>query len=223
MDMGGGTSVALTSSFLGRGSVAGLILSAVVAGAGAQAAPVAFDLPAQPLAESIHQVSKASGLAFTLDQGVLAGKLAPAIHGSLEPLDAIKQLLAGSGLALVKEEDGTLVIAQVATKKMGEVTVESTSTNIDYPRDDLQPDSFSNPYRVPTSNRSGTEVFTATDIANLKPRDVFDLLDKATGLTITYQGRKNPYFVKERGGGSFTYIPGWTPILSAKPNGAMPC
>ncbi|MDD2759283.1 MAG: TonB-dependent receptor plug domain-containing protein [Methylomonas sp.] len=73
-------------------------------------------------------------------------------------------------------------------------------------REDLKPESIKNRYRVPLSNRAGVETFTVKEIEALKPKDVFDLLDKATGMTVTYQGRRNPFFVKERGGGSFTYI-----------------
>jgi len=82
-------------------------------------------------------------------------------------------------------------------------TVEVSATR---QQSDLDPDGFRNPFRLPTSNRAGTETFSAEDIKNLQPKDLFDLLDKATGMTITYQGRKNPFFVKERGGGTFTYI-----------------
>ncbi|MDD5051343.1 MAG: TonB-dependent receptor plug domain-containing protein [Sulfuricurvum sp.] len=72
--------------------------------------------------------------------------------------------------------------------------------------DYLDPKSPTNPYRVETTAEAGTEIFTEKDIQNLAPKDVFDLLDKAVGLDITYQGRKSPFFVNERGGGSFTYI-----------------
>lgn len=72
--------------------------------------------------------------------------------------------------------------------------------------DYLEPDSPTNPYRIETTAQAGTEIFTEKDIQNLAPKDVFDLLDKAVGLDITYQGRKSPFFVNERGGGSFTYI-----------------
>jgi len=70
----------------------------------------------------------------------------------------------------------------------------------------LQPDSLLNPYRVEASSKVGNETFTAEDIKNLNPSDVYDLLSKATGVNITYQGRRNPFFVSIRGGGSFTYI-----------------
>lgn len=85
-------------------------------------------------------------------------------------------------------------------------TVDVSATQATPAREDLAPDSVRNPYLMPVSNRAGVETFTAEDIEALKPRDVFDLLDKATGITVTYQGRRNPFFVKQRGGGSFTYI-----------------
>ena len=73
-------------------------------------------------------------------------------------------------------------------------------------RPDLQPDSLTNPYRTEASTEFATEVFTREDIKNFKPKDLNDLIDKAVGVNITYQGRKSPYSIKMRGGGSFTYI-----------------
>ncbi|MBU1172453.1 MAG: TonB-dependent receptor plug domain-containing protein [Proteobacteria bacterium] len=73
-------------------------------------------------------------------------------------------------------------------------------------RRDLDPDSTQNPYRVETSARVSTEVFSQEKIKDLRPKDLNDLLDKAVGLNVTYQGRKSPYFISQRGGGSFTYI-----------------
>lgn len=73
-------------------------------------------------------------------------------------------------------------------------------------RPDLDPDSIKNLYRVETSARFGSEVFTERDIQKLNPVDINDLIDKATGINMTYQGRRSPYFFSQRGGGSFTYI-----------------
>ena len=73
-------------------------------------------------------------------------------------------------------------------------------------RSDLDPYSPTNPYRMEESARAGAEVFTKEDIETIKPQDVNDLLDKAVGVNITYQGRKSPYFISQRGGGSYTYI-----------------
>ncbi|WP_231714018.1 TonB-dependent receptor plug domain-containing protein [Desulfosarcina ovata] len=73
-------------------------------------------------------------------------------------------------------------------------------------RKELELDSITNPYRIEASARFGTEVLTQEEIQDLKPSDIYDLLDKAVGIDVTYQGRKHPFFIRTRGGGSFTYI-----------------
>ena len=78
-----------------------------------QGAAMAFDLPAQPLADALRsfaqQVPAKPMLDF--DASLLAGKRAPALKGSYHPRDALEQLLAGSGLVIVRAEQGTITLA----------------------------------------------------------------------------------------------------------------
>lgn len=90
-----------------------------------------------------------------------------------------------------------------ANQQLKPIVVEGQS---EAQREDLKADSTTNLYRVETSARFGTEVFTEKDIKALHPDNVFDLLDKAAGINLVYQGRRSPYMVEERGGGTFTYI-----------------
>jgi hypothetical protein len=92
---------------------------------------------------------------------------------------------------------------QPPSQQLEPITVVDTPAS---GRADLDPDSLTNPYRVEASARFGTEVFNREDIQDLKPSDVYDLLDKAIGINLSYQGRKSPFFITQRGGGSFTYI-----------------
>ncbi len=105
-----------------------------------------------------------------------------------------------AGAAETAQEQGN---GQNSSIKLEPVDVIPHSTA---QRQDLAPDSITNLYRVEKTARCGTEVFTEEDIANLKPNDVYDLLDKAIGISLTYQGRRSPFFIDQRGGGSFTYI-----------------
>ncbi|MGD9968926.1 MAG: TonB-dependent receptor plug domain-containing protein [Sulfuricurvum sp.] len=73
-------------------------------------------------------------------------------------------------------------------------------------RDDLKPQSVTNLYRTESTMQPGVETFTRTEIEAYSPRDIFDLLDKASGINLTYQGRRSPYNIEERGGGNLTYI-----------------
>jgi len=124
--------------------------------------------------------------------------------------------LAGAGLVFGESETNPTITQTSPDVKTNEkkdnkskshqleqitVTADAPSTRVD-----LDPESLTNPYLMEESAIEGTEVFTSSDIQDLKPRDVNDLLDKAVGLNVTYQGRKSPYSISQRGGGSFTYI-----------------
>ena len=120
-------------------------------------------------------------------RAVLAGQLATTIF------------LGSAVVALAQDSETS---ETNTTQQLQPIVVEDSSEQ----RQDLKPDSPTNLYRVETSARFGTEVFSKKEIQALKPNNVFDLLDKAAGVNLIYQGRRSPYIVEERGGGSFTYI-----------------
>jgi len=73
-------------------------------------------------------------------------------------------------------------------------------------RDDTRIDSPTNLYRVAKSTAFGTEVIGEKEIAAYNAKSVLELLNMATGLDLTYQGRRHPFFINMRGGGNITYI-----------------
>jgi hypothetical protein len=102
-----------------------------------------------------------------------------------------------------EEAAGETENSQASSVELEPITVLSEPGS---QRKDLDPDSITNLYRVEKTARFGTEVFSEKDIQELKPSDVYDLLDKAVGMDLTYQGRRSPFFIRQRGGGSFTYV-----------------
>lgn len=91
-------------------------------------------------------------------------------------------------------------------KDLATIEVKADSNSTANKRDDLKLDSVTNLYRVESTAQAGTQVLTQKEIAAYAPKNFFDLLDKATGVDATYQGRKHPYFLNIRGGGNITYI-----------------
>lgn len=63
----------------------------------AHAAPIEVNVPAQPLADAIQQFQAQSGLRVVLG-ATLGGEISSAVLGTLEPAEALRQLLAGTGL-----------------------------------------------------------------------------------------------------------------------------
>jgi iron complex outermembrane receptor protein len=102
---------------------------------------------------------------------------------------------------------GSMVFAGLVTSTINAQVFEISDIDIsETSREDLDVNSTTNLYRVEKTAQFGTEVITKKDIEAQNPKDFFDLLNKAVGLDVTYQGRKHPYFINMRGGGSITYI-----------------
>jgi iron complex outermembrane recepter protein len=99
-----------------------------------------------------------------------------------------------------------LSAAFAGAAQAAETTLPTVDVSANATRSELEPDSLKNPYRIESTGRFGTEIMTREDIEALAPKDVIDLLDKAVGMNLTYQGRRSPYFLDERGGGNLTYI-----------------
>ncbi|MDF0731111.1 TonB-dependent hemoglobin/transferrin/lactoferrin family receptor [Pseudomonas entomophila] len=68
----------------------------------AQAAPLQFDLPAQPLAHSLSQLAQQAKVQLLFDEAVLRDTQAPPLHGAFEAQEAIARLLAGSRFSVVR-------------------------------------------------------------------------------------------------------------------------
>ncbi len=109
-------------------------------------------------------------------------------------------------LFLLFPATGGLAASDQARAQAQQLDKMTVVDSMESTRQDLRIDSLDNPYRVEASARFGTEILSAQDIENLNPSDVYDLLNKTIGMNLTYQGRESPFFIDQRGGGSFTYI-----------------
>ncbi|MFQ5348708.1 MAG: TonB-dependent receptor plug domain-containing protein, partial [Rhodothalassiaceae bacterium] len=95
-----------------RGFALGVWLLAILLPAiAAQAAEEReFDIPAQPLSQSLIDFSVASGFSVLVADELVAGRTAPALRGRYAPLDALEGLLAGSGLVAERVDARTVSI-----------------------------------------------------------------------------------------------------------------
>ena len=88
-----------------------------------------------------------------------------------------------------------------APQKVDTVTI----TGENY-RQDLAPSSSRNPYRTPDSSTNHTQTITRDEIEQLRPRDVFELLNAATGVISTQGSRKGFSGLTVRGDSNFRWI-----------------
>lgn len=168
------------------------------------AAPVNFDLPAQPLSSALTQLSATSGMRVIFDAQAVAGKQAPAVRGSLEPAQALNQVLAGSGLSasvngntaqvsLLGSNDGTLTLGEVninaQSSLAGAATTEGTQS--------YTTGSMSTATKLPMSIREtpqSVSVITRQRIEDQGINDLQDLVKFAPGLTLNKTGSDRQSF-----------------------------
>jgi iron complex outermembrane recepter protein len=84
---------------------------------------VAFDLPEQPLAESIRAIGQKAGMNILFDPALTNGKRAQPVKGQLTAEEALAKALANTDLAVQKVRDGTISI--VARSKQADLASRS--------------------------------------------------------------------------------------------------
>ena len=92
-------------------------------------------------------------------------------------------------------------IPAIAAEALSPITVSGAVV-----RPDLAPQSSQNPFRITESSSSHTQTITREEIEDLRPRDVFELLNNATGVIATQGSRKGFSGLSVRGDSNFRWI-----------------
>lgn len=75
----------------------------------------AFDIPAQPLASALTLFGDQSGMQITVDSAILGGLNGQAVSGTLPPEEALRRLLAGTGISWSLADSSTFVLSRIDT------------------------------------------------------------------------------------------------------------
>lgn len=107
---------------------AGLRAAEPAAGPGAatQMAPRAFDIPAQPLADALTAFGIQSGLQVSVDTALVGGLRSTAIRGAQTPDQALRALLAGTGMGWRLSSANTVVIERAPAPATSEHSAAPT-------------------------------------------------------------------------------------------------
>ncbi len=75
-----------------------------------------IDIPSQPLSDALRALSRQSDLQFFADSDLTQGLTAPAVSGTMSAEEALRRLLAGSGLDYRIGETGAVALDRVAAQ-----------------------------------------------------------------------------------------------------------
>jgi outer membrane cobalamin receptor len=97
-------------------------------------------------------------------------------------------------------------IAGAAQAADAPVTLPTLAVGGTAPRPELAPESPRNAFRTPPSSTGHSQTITREEIEQMRPRDVFDLLNNAAGVIATQSGRKGFSGLTIRGDSNFRWI-----------------
>ncbi|MDR5171310.1 TonB-dependent receptor [Methylobacillus flagellatus] len=72
-------------------------------------APSNIDIPSQPLDAALKQLARTTGISVAFDSNLATGKTAPAVKGRMKADEALRLLLAGSGLESTIDKDNAVI------------------------------------------------------------------------------------------------------------------
>lgn len=182
---------------LALGSVAAHAQSAAL-----PATPLAFNIQAQPLAEALNDWARQTRIQLIAQQGLVAGKRAPAIVGSLTPNQALDRLLAGTGLVATVE--GQAVVIKAASVGEEGATLATVTVTADAQRDGATEGSGSYTQRGPSATATGlnlslretpqsVSVMTRQRMDDFKLDTLTDVMEQTPGIGIYRQGNATDF------------------------------
>lgn len=78
-------------------------------------APQNYQIPAGPLATTLSRFAVDSGMALSFDPALTQGQTSSAVSGHMTAVDAIEQMLTGSGLEIIQRADGSYTLQKKAS------------------------------------------------------------------------------------------------------------
>ena len=114
-------------------------LTLLLATGNAAAEKKRFNIDAQPLAKALLQFNRQSGLTVAAPTDLVESRHAPAVRGEMEPYEALKRILDGSGLKPTELPSGaytiTLVSADLGSSsfRMAQYNAEQEATTVPRP------------------------------------------------------------------------------------------
>lgn len=103
--------------------------AALPAPVAAQSTNVAFDIPAQPLAQALMELSRQANVNVVAPSRLTGGRNAPAVRGTMSVGQALERLLAGSGLRHRMSGGGSIIIDREAAVSTGEAGAGSAAAD----------------------------------------------------------------------------------------------
>jgi iron complex outermembrane recepter protein len=171
-------------------------------------------IAAQPMDRALEQLARQSGSDILFTRDAVAQYKAPALSGEFDAETAVRRLIAGTPLTVVRETSGTLIVrAATATARPTQTSAADAAT----PAEEIVvtanfSDGVERALDVKRNADSISDAVVAADIGKLPAFNVAEALQRVPGVTI----------VREAGEGQFISVRGLGPNFQAVTFDGMP-
>ncbi|WP_430446742.1 TonB-dependent receptor [Sphingorhabdus contaminans] len=151
-------------------------IAALVSGTAAHAQERQFDVASQAASKSIPEFARQAGLQIIASADDLAGVVTPAISGRRDTREALRELIANTGLSIVSDNGSTIVLRKEQGQASGNdgTTADETAATI-----------------IVTGTRLGTTAQTPNPVATVAADDI---IGRNGGISIGDQLSLLPQF-----------------------------
>ena len=148
-----------------------------------------FDIPAQPLTSALTAFGDQADMQVTVDTAILAGRTAPPVSGRMAPQEALRRLLAGTGITWRFADPTTLVLSRESGSEDGPARLEPITV------DAVLPGTITDSYAAPDNfaatrtdtptidTPQSTQAITRQALEDAGATDVADAYDYLSGIT----------------------------------------
>src|SRR5579872_341351 len=106
--------------------LAGLALVSLCAAAGASAAQKQFfNIPAEDASEAMQELARQSGLQVMAPNADLLGVRTKAIRGTFEPIEALREMFAGTDISIVQAAENAVTVTRREEARLPQAKVEA--------------------------------------------------------------------------------------------------
>lgn len=176
-----------------------------------------INIAMQPLGQALNQLSQQTGTVIIAPGRLVSNKQSKATNGKLSALDAVKQLLKGSGLQAHEESSGTIVI-----KKQNDSSLAPNKGASSYhaPMDEIVVTALKRESSLQDTPLA-ISVLGGDDLKNLGVTDFTDLIDNMSGISINsaFGGPENSFITIRGIGGADDYKPNGNPSVALHVDG----
>nr|WP_315380320.1 TonB-dependent receptor [uncultured Sphingomonas sp.] len=171
-------------------------------------------IAAQPMDRALEQLARQSGSDILFTRDAVAQYKAPALSGEFDAETAVRRLIAGTPLTVVRERSGTLIVrAATAAARPTQTSAAETAA----PAEEIVvtanfSDGVERALDVKRNADSISDAVVAADIGKLPAFNVAEALQRVPGVTI----------VREAGEGQFISVRGLGPNFQAVTFDGMP-